>query len=112
MKLITHSPNGQIFMCPRRKVLHVEYGNIFLMLSFEDFKKLVDYVNSIDYEFYLQKNAHAQNKRKLLLNIGFDEMFMALNKSEFLEFKSLLTLKKCPHILNTSQILNNALQLN
>jgi len=112
MKLVNQSPNGQIFMCVRKKTLHVEFGNVFLMLSFHEFNKLVDYVNSIDHEFYLKKNAQAQNKRKLLLNIGFNEMFMALNKSEFLEFKSLVNLKKSPDILKSSQIINNVLQLN
>jgi hypothetical protein len=114
MKLVNSTPNGQIFICPCKKKVHLEYGNLFLMLTFDEFNQLATYVKSIDYQFYLGKNKNAQNKRKLLLNIGFQEMYFALNITEFLEFKSLISLRKRKQcMLHISQIVdNNVLQLN
>ncbi len=113
MKLVNSTPNGQIFVCPRKRKLHLEFGNLFLMLSYDEFNQLVAYVNSIDYEFYLKKNKNAQNKRKLLLNIGFEDMFLALNETEFHELKNLISLRKKKQcMLHSSQINNHVLQLN
>lgn len=109
MKLVNSIPNGQIFVCPHRKKLHLEYGNLFLMLSYDEFNQFVAYVNSIDYQFYLKKNKNAQNKRKLLLNIGFEDMFLALNETEYHELKNLISLRtKKQSLLHTSKIINSS----
>ncbi len=113
MKLLNSTLNGQIFFCPRRRKLHLEFGNLFLTLSYDEYNRLVAYVKSIDYQFYLEKNKNAQNKRKLLLNIGFEGVFLALNTTEFHELINLISFKKKKHyMLHSSQIINNVLQLN
>ncbi|MFW5706809.1 MAG: DUF6686 family protein [Bacteroidota bacterium] len=113
MKLVTSTPNGQIFVCARKRKLHLEFGNLFLMLTYDEFNQLAAYIKSIDYQHYLEKNKNAQNKRKLLLNIGFQDMFFAVTATEFLELKNLISLQKKKHcMLHSSQINNNVLQLN
>jgi len=112
MKLINESPNGQIFLYPHNKVVHVEFGNLLVKLTYCEFNQFARYVNSIDYLVYLEKNSHAQNRKKLLLYIGFDEIFLALNESEFLELNSLLSLKQHKMMLKSNQIICGALQLN
>jgi len=112
MKLISSTPNGQIFTCPRLKIVHLEFGNLLLKLSFDELGAFKEYVNSIDFEFYLAKNKIAQNRRKLLLHCGLNGNFLALNTSEFLELKELLSLKpqkqelKLEHLLTENIILN------
>jgi len=113
MKLVNSSPNGQIFVCARKRKVHLEFGNLFLMLNFDEFNQLVKYINSVDYDFYLEKNKNAQNKRKLLLNMGFEEILLAVHLNEFIELKNLVSLRKKKHcMLHSSQINNNVLQLN
>ncbi|MFV0471251.1 MAG: DUF6686 family protein [Paludibacteraceae bacterium] len=94
MKLINSTPNGQIFICTCRNRVHLEFGNIFFNLSVNEFKKYREYVNSIDYKFYIDKNKNAQNRRKLLLHTGQQGSYMALNVAEFLELKGLISLKQ------------------
>lgn len=112
MKLISASSNGQIFFCPHNKIVHVEFGCMFVKFTYHDFCHFTNYVKSIDYMFYLEKNQHAQNKRKILLNIGFDDLFLGLNEVEFLELRRLLSLEKCEMMLKSDQICCNMLQLN
>lgn len=112
MKLVNSTPNGQVFICHRQRIAHVEFGNVFLKLTYKEFNQLVEYVNTIDYCYYLRKNAQAQNKRKLLLNIGFEDMFVAMHESEFLEFKSLLSLKPSKAMLRCGQIVMHTMQWN
>ena len=109
MRLIKSTLNGQIFICPCQNKLHLEFGNLFLILTYDEFNYLNDYVRGIDYKHYLTKNQNAQNRRKLLLHFGLKGAFLALNESEFLEFKELLSLKKkadklSPVKMNTNDI--------
>ncbi|HAJ98736.1 MAG TPA: hypothetical protein DCM62_01795 [Bacteroidales bacterium] len=112
MKLISESPNGQIFLCQTIKVVHVEFGNMFLKLTFNEFSQFAAYVKSIDYVFYLAKNNHAQNRKKIVLNVGFDDLYLVLNEGEFLELKSLISLNKHNTMLKSNQIIGSTLQLN
>jgi len=112
MKLICSTPNGQIFACPFHNIVHLEFGNLLLNLSFDELGEFKEYVNSIDFEFYLAKNRNAQNRRKLLLHCGLNGNFLALNAGEFLELKELLSLKpqkqelKLEHLLTENIVLN------
>ncbi len=93
MKLISSTPNGQIFFCPCHKTVHLEFGNMLLKLTFEQLDAFKEYVSTIDYKLYLAKNRDAQNRRKLLLYCGSNSNYFALNENEFLELKELLALK-------------------
>ncbi len=33
MKLLNFTPNGQIFICPCQNKFHIEFGNLFLLLT-------------------------------------------------------------------------------
>jgi len=109
MRLIKSTLNGQIFICPCQNKLHLEFGNLFLILTYDEFNAMNDYVRGIDYKHFLNINQSAQNRRKLLLHFGFRSAYLALHESEFLEFKELLSLKKkadklSPVKMNTNDI--------
>ncbi|ALO17231.1 hypothetical protein L21SP5_03630 [Salinivirga cyanobacteriivorans] len=112
MKLISSTPNGQIFACPCQKIVHLEFGNLLLNLSFNELESFKEYVHSIDYRFYLAKNRNAQNRRKLLLHCGLNGNFLALNASEFLELKQLLSLKPQKQELKLEHLLTENINLN
>jgi len=112
MKLLSSTPNGQIFACPCQKIVHLEFGNLLLNLSFDELEAFREYVNSIDFEFYLAKNKNAQNRRKLLLHCGLNGNFLALNAGEFLELKELLSLKPQKQKLKLEHLLTEKINLN
>jgi hypothetical protein len=112
MKLISSTPNGQIFACPCQKIIHLEFGNLLLNLSFDELGAFKEYVNSIDYRFYLAKNRNAQNRRKLLLHCGLNGNFLALNANEFLELKELLSLKFKKQEFRIENLLTENINLN
>ena len=113
MKILNSTPHGQIFVCPCHNLLNLEFGNILIKLNYDEMSRLTDYVNSIDYGYYLELNDKTANRRKILLNIGFKDIFLALNGDEFMELKSLLSMKNIPDDIGTSDILNtNKINLN
>jgi hypothetical protein len=112
MKLINSTPNGKIFTCPCQKIVHLEFGNLLLNLSFDELGAFKKYVNSIDFEFYLAKNRNAQNRRKLLLHCGLNGNYLALNAGAFLELRELLSLKPPKQELKLEHLLTNNITLN
>lgn len=108
MKLVNSTRNGQLFECSYcQNKLRLEFGNIFLHLSYDEFTQFAQYINSIDYQFYLTKNRNAPNRRKLILCLDSKNVNMALNIHEFLELKDLVSLKSKP-----LGILNHKIELN
>jgi hypothetical protein len=112
MKLINSTPNGQIFICPCRNKLHLEFGNLFLVLTYDEFDFLNNYVKNIDYKHFLNKNRIAQNRRKLLLHFGKGGAYLALHENEFLEFKTLISLKNEGERLKVIKINTRDINLN
>lgn len=112
MKIINSTYRCQIFTCPNCNKVHIEFGNVCINLTHQELEKFKDYVNSIDYQYYLFKNRNAQNRRKLLLYIGANGRFLALNANEFIELKNLLSNKsEIPDIKNI-QLLTSNINLN
>lgn len=106
MTTINTSPHGQIAYCANQDVFFLEFGNqCFYMkpFAFEQFKI---YVENIDYEFYLNKNKNAYNKRKLMLNIGLKNVYFCLNKEEILELKDLIFNKKTKTKHHSNELLS------
>jgi hypothetical protein len=112
MKLINSTSNGQIFTCPCQKIVHLEFGNLFLLLTYDEFKFLNNYVKNIDYKHFLNKNRNAQNRRKLLLHFGKSGAYLALHENEFIEFKSLISLKNEGDRLTSISINTSDINLN
>lgn len=112
MEVINSTPNGQIFTCSCRNSIKIEFGNLFLNLNNNEFNQLVTYVNSIDFEGWLEHNRNSSNRRKLLLHIGERNAFFALNRSEFIEFKELLSLKSMSGFVSFSEIMVEKINLN
>jgi hypothetical protein len=112
MKLINSTPNGQIFMCPCQNKLQIEFGNLFLLLTYDEFNFMNDYVKNIDYKHFLNINRNAQNRRKLLLFFGKSSAYLALHENEFLEFKALISLKNEGDKLTSISINTSDINLN
>ncbi len=112
MKLINSTPNGQFFLCPCNNKLFLEFGTLFMQLTYDELGLFSEYVNSIDYKFWLVQNQNAQNRRKLLLHLKQNNTYLALHVHEFLELKDLLSLKRNPNALLNNPIISNNINLN
>lgn len=112
MEFTHKTPNGQICFCNLHNCYHLEFGNIFLHLSYDELEKMRDYVSSIDYLFYLEKNKNSPTRRKLLLNIGSLKIYLCLDPTEFIELRELLSLKKKPAILKNREVIGTNLIYN
>lgn len=110
VKTINKTPNGQITYITDRDTYFVEFGNQCFYLKEENLNHFRKYVETIDFQHYLQKNKDAVNNRKLMLNIGLQNVFFCVNKNEFLELKQLLSKRKnleiCDDLLNLNIIYN------
>jgi hypothetical protein len=106
MEIISSTSNGQIFVCPCNRMLQLEFGNLFLVLTYDELGEFAEYINAIDYKFYCKKNQYAQNRRKLLLRIGSKNVYLAATPKEFLELRELLSLKSKNKILDNSEIID------
>lgn len=87
-------------------MLQLEFGNVFLVLTYDELGEFAEYINAIDYKFYYKKNQYAQNRRKLLLRIGPKNIYLAVTPKEFLELRELVSLKSKNKILDNSEIID------
>jgi len=71
-----------------------------------------DYVSGIDHAYFLKKNQKSFNRRKLLLQVGSPRIFFCVNASEFMEFKSLLSMNSNPTLIETSSFLEEGFVYN
>lgn len=112
MKVINTTKNGQIFICSCHNKINFEFGNVFVKMTEEEFRRFKQYVKTINSSEFLRRNRGAQNRRKLLLHVGGSEIFFALNADEFSELKELLSLTEKPRQAMQFEVLNKAIILN
>ena len=110
--MLNKTSNGQITFCPHHNNYHLEFGNMFLHLSHNELQELCEYVKSVDYQHYFHRNHNSSNIRKLLLNIGSNNIHFALNLNEFIELRNLLLLQPNKEIIQNKEIINLNVTLN
>jgi len=81
MKLINSTINGQIFLCPCQNKLFLEFGNMFMQVTYDELGLFSEYVNSIDYKFWLAKNQNAQNRRRLLPQLSVASRYAQVSEA-------------------------------
>lgn len=106
MRVLNKTSNGQVTFCPHHNHYHLEFGNVFVHLSPDELRKLRQYVESIDSQYYFELNSRSLNMRKLLLNIGPRNIQFALNPNEFNELKRLLVLGPNDAIISNREFIN------
>ncbi len=90
MKLINRTLNGQVAFCSEHGLYHLEFGNIFINLTRRELLDFAEYINSINYKYYLEYNQDTFNDRKLVLKVGSKNIMLCVHEHEFLELKALL----------------------
>lgn len=106
MKRINSTPNGQLLYCEGHRTYHIEFGNLFLNMSPEHFESFKTYLNTIQWEYYLERNKNAANRRKLVVNIGSQSIFMGLTSAEFMELRRLLNQTSTNRFLDYKEVID------
>jgi hypothetical protein len=112
MQVLKSTQNGQILYCPRHDLLQLEFGNIHMHISYNDLNQLADYVSSINHDFYLKKNKKTMNRRKILLHIGSERIYLALTRNEFLELRDLVSFKSDAGLIDNMKLIDFTSLLN
>lgn len=106
MKRINSTPNGQLLYCEGHRTYHIEFGNLFVSMNPENFESFKSYLKTIQWEYYLERNRNAANRRKLVVNIGSQSIFMGLSSSEFMELKRLVDQPSKSSFLNYKEVID------
>lgn len=90
MELLVKKQLGQVTYCNIQKIYFIEFGNILFKFAKDKLIQFCNYVNKVDYEYWLKQNKDCFNTRKLLLDCGAKQCGFALHVSELKELSELL----------------------
>jgi len=95
MTPINNTSNGRLSFCKCCDCFQLEFGNILISFSENDFITFKKHISNIDAESFLQKNKHFNSKRKIFISFG--KCYFCLTAYELDELRVLLQLKKCTY---------------
>jgi len=90
-QLIGKTIHGKIFKCSNCNAIHIEFKNIGINLSENQFRSFTESILAIDGDEWEERNRDADFTRKILLPTGHQAINILLNKQELNELKELLT---------------------
>ncbi len=90
MKILIETANGKIFKCSQCEAIHIEYRNLNFNFQKEDFRKFIQYVNSLGANETEKRNQQSIFSRKILMPVGNKCFNVIFNSIEFEEFKRML----------------------
>lgn len=105
MTVINKTEQGQVVKCGSCSLIHVEFGNISLNLTEEEFHHFKQYVATINGEHFANVNRDSCNHRKILLQIGAKRGYFALHLHELYELRRLLGLE-CVNVINVQRFVS------
>jgi hypothetical protein len=89
-QIINRTPNGLVYKCSNCSAIHVEFKNLNLNLTQDQFDEFAEYLLTLDGKEWEEKNADSYFKRKIALPIGHPNFRILLHNSELIEMKRLL----------------------
>jgi len=94
MSVINSTTNGQLILCKKCGLYHLEFGNLLFDFKEETLKRFKSYINSIDGDYYHSVNDHIANRRKIHLSTHLKGFKICLTLEELYELRNLLSEKK------------------
>ncbi len=85
------------------------FNNIFLALNVREIKRLKDYIDKLEIDYWEHKYQYSDLKRKIPLPATQENLVMMFNKQEIIGLRNLLSFNKQketldPHLLNVDGI--------
>ena len=103
---ISQVNHGILTFCKNCKIYHLEFANIYLEFSEEQFEEFKAYVLTIEISYWQHKYANVNIKRKIPIPTMQDNLMLLFNKHEIEELKALFCSKSTTEklLLDVSQI--------
>ncbi|WP_308993658.1 DUF6686 family protein [Mariniflexile litorale] len=89
LKTLAKVKSGELAFCETCNIYHLEFNNIYCELSAIHFKKLKTYVQEIDIDYWEQKYAYTNIKRKIPITTACQNIVLMFNRQEVEELKAL-----------------------
>jgi len=89
-RLINHSANGKVINCKNCNKIFLEFNNLLLKFSNEEFLAFSEYVGKIDGNYWQTKNARTVFNKKIMISVNSQKIHVLLTIEELNELKTLL----------------------
>lgn len=89
MEVLSRTKNGQVYICKKCNMIHIEYGNLNFNFSKKEFEEFANYIINLDGAFWQDENKYAPFNRKIIIPIGHKNFNVLLSLAELNEMKSL-----------------------
>ena len=93
---ISQVNSGILTFCKNCKIYHLEFANIYLEFSEEQFEEFKAYLFTIDIAYWQHKYANVNIKRKIPIPTMQDNLILMFNKHEIEELKVLFVARQLP----------------
>ncbi|WP_055444253.1 DUF6686 family protein [Lacinutrix himadriensis] len=94
IKTISKVTSGELSICTKCNVYHLEFNNIYFEFSEAQYKQFKKYLFAIDSEYWENKYGDAKVKRKIPVPSLQSNLVLMFNRQEIKELKSLFSNKK------------------
>ena len=94
IEIINRVRGGELALCKHCNMYHLVYNNLFFVLTKKELKKLRNYINNIDVEYWQEKNRCINVARKIPLPSTQNNLVIMFTPREIKEFKVLLSNRK------------------
>ena len=104
LKTLAKVKSGELSFCEICNIYHLEFNNLYCELNIIHFIKLKTFILDIDIDYWEQKYAYTNIKRKIPITTVSQNMVLMFNRQEVEELKSLFLNKRNESILNVDDI--------
>ncbi len=90
-RIISQTENGQVFRCPKCRLIHFEYKNLNFNFTNNEYNNFANYILNLEGKYWEIKNGNTHFKRKIFIPVGKKNFNILLNNKELVELKDLLS---------------------
>lgn len=88
-RTLTKVKNGELSICKQCNIYRLQFNNIYLEFTPNEFNHFKDYILTIDIDFWEYKYAKAHVKRKIPIPSTQQNLILMFNRKEIRELQTL-----------------------
>lgn len=81
-RIINKTRFGLVFRCSQCKKIHIEFNNINLNFSENEYKRFSDYIHHLDGQYWAEQNNNSPFRRKIRIPISSTPVCLMLTVEE------------------------------
>ena len=91
IKVLSKVRSGELSFCMQCQVYHLQFNNIYLELSEQEFQQFREYILNIEIDYWEHKYACATMKRKIPINSLQPNLVLMFKRQEVNELQTLFS---------------------